>query len=129
MEKFRKFILILACIFSTLPNVTHAASTDCGGGKVDWISEGYGGRTDFSFLQIASAKFPRSINGDNVRILFTTEAGRTQKLADARRAILSAYFSGSIVRLFNTYNADCDFFAEVDIVVCKSETDCENLTH
>jgi len=129
MEKFSRFIILLACIFSTLPNATHAASTDCGGGKVDWISEGYGGSTDFTFLQIASSKFPRSINGSEIRVLFAAGAGRIQKLADARRAILSAYFSDSVVRLFNTYNADCDFFEEVDVVVCKSETDCENLTH
>lgn len=129
MKKIINSISILVFAISILPTTTYAVSTDCGGGKIHSISEGWYDYADFSFVLEQSPGLPPPAPGADSRHLLMTEYGRTQKLLDGRRAIIGAYFGNKFVRIFNPYQADCTGFAEVDAVVCNIEADCKNLTH
>jgi len=127
MKKTRNFAFILALVLSILPTITHATSTDCGGGKILWISEGYYGYPDFSFKIEESPGLPPPPPYTS-QFFDTTQYGRTQNLLDGRSAIIGAYFGNKFVRIYNPYQADCLGFAEVDVVVCNTEADCLNFT-
>jgi hypothetical protein len=130
MKNTRNLAFILAFAISILPTVTYAWEQDCGGGKINTIGEGwYGDYYDFSFTMEQSPGLPPPPPDGIPKHLAMTQYGRTQKLLDARRAIIGAYFGDKFVRIFNPVQADCRNFAEVDVVVCNEEADCKTLTH
>ena len=119
MKKTQKFVFIFAFALSILPTINYAGSKDCGGGKIHSISEGWYGYPDFSFRLESGAD----------SYLATSQYGRTDNLLDGRRAIIGAYFGDKFVKIFNPYQPVCLDLAQVDVVVCNTAADCENLTH
>lgn len=128
MKNTRNLAFIFVFSISILPTVTYAWEQDCGGGKIDSISQGYYGFYDFSFSMEPSPGLPTPPY-DSLANLQMSEYGRTQNLLDGRRAIIGAYFGNKFVRIFNPYQAVCFSFEEVDVVVCNEEADCRTLTH
>jgi len=131
MKNTRNLAFIFVFSISILPTVTYAWEQDCGGGKIDSISQGWYDSYDFSFSMEPSPGLPTPPYApyDYLANLQMSEYGRTQNLLDGRRAIIGAYFGNKFVRIFNPVQADCTNFQDVDVVVCNEEADCRTLTH
>ena len=111
-------------LLATLPVHGHAAY-DCGGGTIKYIRSNALGRGFFTAGVNWLEDFPK-LNGANywhdgtVRIHVE---GQDAKLLSVRNDIITAFYSGSIVRFFNASANDCSNITEV--LVCTDKTSCK----